>query len=108
MTSTGSGSRGFVLDRFQIEAIAAIDTGAGRRRKEDAVDYGAGFIFHANVGDRVEKGQKIVTIHSDRSRQTASVLARLEQAITIVPQAVARPELVLHRIDKDGVKPWSY
>lgn len=95
------------IDSFTV-GMAAIDTGAGRRRKEDAVDYGAGFIFHANVGDRVEKGQKLVTVHSDRSQQTTSVLARLQQAVAIVPHAVVRPKLVLHRVDKDGVRPWSY
>ena len=51
--------------------MAAIDTGAGRRKKEDAIAYGSGFVFHANVGDPVEKGQTLVTIHSDRPEQTA-------------------------------------
>ena len=53
------------IDSFEV-GMAAIDTGAGRRNKEDAIAYGSGFVFHANVGDEVERGQKIVTIHSDR------------------------------------------
>jgi pyrimidine-nucleoside phosphorylase len=100
---------GFVarIDSFEV-GMAAIDTGAGRRRKEDRIGYGSGFIFHANMGDRIEKGQKLVTVHSDRPEQTAAVLERLGKAIRIVPQTVARPKMVLHLVDKDGVKPWPY
>ena len=88
--------------------MAAIDTGAGRRKKEDAIAYGSGFIFHANVGDRVEKGQKLVTVHSDRPEQTTAVLERLAQAIQIGPRPVAKPKMILHLVDKDGIKPWPY
>jgi pyrimidine-nucleoside phosphorylase len=95
------------IDSFEV-GMAAIDTGAGRRRKEDAIGYGSGFIFHANVGDRVEKGQKIVTIHSDRPAQTPAVLQRLGQAIQIGPRPVRKPKMVLHLVDKGGVRSWPY
>ncbi len=95
------------IDSYAV-GLAAIDTGAGRRKKEDAIDFGSGFIFHVNIGDKVAKGQKLVTIHSDRQEQTTAVLERLGQAIQIGPRAVARPKMVLHLVDKDGVKPWPY
>ncbi len=100
---------GFIarIDSFAV-GMAAIDTGAGRRKKEDAIAYGSGFIFHANVGDKVEKGQKLVTIHSDRPEQTTAVLDRLAQAIRIGPRPVAKPRMILHLVDKDGIKPWPY
>jgi pyrimidine-nucleoside phosphorylase len=95
------------IDSFAV-GMAAIDTGAGRRLKEDAVAHGAGFIFHANVGDKVAKGQKLVTVYSDRPEQKTAVLERLAKAIEIGPQTVARPKMVLHLVDKDGVQPWPY
>jgi pyrimidine-nucleoside phosphorylase len=95
------------IDSFEV-GMAAIDTGAGRRRKEDAIAYGSGFIFHANVGDRIEKGQKLITVHSDRPEQTTAVLERLGKAIQIGQQPMARPKMVLHLVDKDGVQPWPY
>jgi len=100
---------GFIsrIDSFEV-GMAAIDTGAGRRKKEDAIAYGSGFIFHANVGDKIEKGQKFVTIHSDRPEQTPAVLERLGKAIQIGPRPVARPKMVLHFVDKNGVRPWPY
>ncbi len=95
------------IDSF-IVGMAAIDTGAGRRRKEDVVSYGSGFFFHANVGDRVEEGQTLVTIHSDRPEQITAVMERLGQAIRIAPESVAKPRMILYQVDKDGLQPWPY
>ncbi len=95
------------IDSFAV-GMAAIDAGAGRRKKEDAIGYGSGFVFHANVGDRVEKGQKLVTVHSDRPEGTAAVLERLGSAFRFSQKEVARPNMVLHLVDKDGVRPWPY
>jgi pyrimidine-nucleoside phosphorylase len=100
---------GFIaaIDSFRV-GMAAIDTGAGRRKKEDAIGYGSGFVFHATIGDWIEKGQEIVTVHSDRPERTPAVLERLGQAIRIGPRSVAKPKMVLHLVDKDGVHPWPY
>lgn len=100
---------GFIeaIDSFSV-GMAAIDTGAGRRKKEEAVAFGSGFVFHARVGDRIEKGQSLVTIHSDRPARTPEVLERLSQAIRIGSEPVAKPRMVLHLVDKDGARPWAY
>ena len=82
--------------------------GAGRRRKEDAVAHGAGFIFHANVGDAVKKGQPLLTIHSDRPDTLPAVRERLLAAIRIGARPVAKPKMILHLVDKDGVRPWPH
>jgi pyrimidine-nucleoside phosphorylase len=95
------------IDSFEV-GMAAIDTGAGRRRKEDAIAHGAGFVFHANVGDMVEKGQPLLTIHSDHIEALPAVRARLLAAIRIGPRPVARPRMILHLVDKDGVRPWPH
>ncbi len=95
------------IDSFEV-GMAAIDTGAGRRRKEDTVAHGAGFIFHANVGDKVEKGQPLLTIHSDRPDTLPAVRERLLAAIHIGARPVARPKMILHLVDKDGVTSWPH
>jgi len=95
------------IDSFAV-GMAAIDTGAGRRKKEDAVAHGSGFVFHANVGDKVAKGQKLVTIHSDRPELLASVRERLGAAIRFNRKPVAKPKMVLHLADKKGITPWFY
>jgi pyrimidine-nucleoside phosphorylase len=103
-TASGYISR---INSFEV-GMAAIDTGAGRRKKEDAIAYGSGFVFHANVGDRIEKGGALVTVHSDRPEKIPAVLERLGAAIQFSQDAVARPKMVLHLVDKEGVKPWPY
>jgi pyrimidine-nucleoside phosphorylase len=47
----------------------AVALGAGRARKGDAVDHAVGIIIHRKVGDRVEVGEDLFTVHaSDRER----------------------------------------
>jgi len=56
----------------------------------------------------VKKGQRLLTIHSDRPELLPSVRERLEAAIRLRPEPVARPRMVLHLADGAGVRPWPY
>ena len=48
---------------------ASVTLGAGRAKKSDPVDHAVGFVIHHKVGDRVEKGGPLFTIHAnDRER----------------------------------------
>ena len=49
----------------------AVTLGAGRARKEDAVDPAVGVVVHHKVGDWVETGQPLFTIHAN-SREALS------------------------------------
>ncbi|MFZ5822685.1 MAG: thymidine phosphorylase [Chloroflexota bacterium] len=44
---------------------AAVILGAGRATKSDPVDHAVGFVLHHKVGDRIEKGQPLFTIHAN-------------------------------------------
>jgi pyrimidine-nucleoside phosphorylase len=44
--------------------LAALHLGAGRRRKEDAVDHAVGIVCLAKRGDRVGAGQPLAEIHA--------------------------------------------
>ncbi|SRR6266436_4816435 len=37
--------------------------GGGREKKEDTIDHAVGLEFHKRIGDRVEKGEPLATIH---------------------------------------------
>ncbi len=56
-----------VLTRLDAMAVgvAAWRLGAGRARKEDPVQAGAGVVLHAKPGDRVEEGQVLMTLLTD-------------------------------------------
>jgi pyrimidine-nucleoside phosphorylase len=63
--------------------VAALHLGAGRARKEDAVDHAVGIVCRAKRGDRVEAGQPLAEIHA-RDRQTADrTAAELEACYRI-------------------------
>jgi len=51
------------------EAVVAL--GAGRARKSDPIDHAVGFVLQHKVGDQVEKGEPLFTIHAnDREKLT--------------------------------------
>ena len=43
--------------------IALAMLGGGREQKEDKIDHAVGLEFHKRIGDRVERNEKLVTIH---------------------------------------------
>src|SRR5499427_3944784 len=45
--------------------------GGGREKKEDKIDHAVGLEFHKRIGDRVEKNEKLVTIHYNSDRKLA-------------------------------------
>jgi pyrimidine-nucleoside phosphorylase len=45
--------------------IAASILGAGRTTKESKIDLAVGLVLHKKMGDRVKKGESLVTIHSN-------------------------------------------
>lgn len=45
--------------------LACIQIGGGRKVKTDKINLGAGFYFHKKVGDKIQKGEPLVTIHYD-------------------------------------------
>ena len=65
------------LDALQV-GIAAWRLGAGRARKEDPVQAGAGVEMHAKPGDVVGAGQPLLTLHTDTPDRFASAIAVLD------------------------------
>jgi pyrimidine-nucleoside phosphorylase len=91
---------GFVV-RCDALAIGAAATrlGAGRDRKEDAIDPGVGITLEAKVGDRVAVGDSLARVrYNDQSRWQSHEKA-LTSAWTIEDSAPEPQPLVLERID---------
>ena len=68
----------------------SVDLGAGRMRKTDPIDHRVGILVHAKVGDTVEKGAPLFTIHADSDEKAALAAERLRAAVTIKAEAAAR------------------
>jgi len=70
------------LDALAV-GVAAWRLGAGRTRKEDAVQAGAGIELHAKPGDVVSAGTPLLTLHTDTPERFEAALADLEGAYAI-------------------------
>jgi pyrimidine-nucleoside phosphorylase len=55
------------LSQIQARIVgeAAVALGAGRARKSDPVDHAVGFVIHHKVGDQIEKGEPLFTVHAN-------------------------------------------
>jgi len=77
----------------QISALdlgmAALDLGAGRERKTDTIDHAVGIIVHKKVGDPVQEGEPIFTLHANDPTRLEQAKARLKNAPVFSPTAVA-------------------
>ena len=78
--------------------VAAWRLGAGRARKEDPVQAGAGVELHARPGDRVTAGQPLMTLHTDTPDRFARAREALSGAWQISPSAPATGPVVLDRL----------
>ncbi|MEU8569302.1 thymidine phosphorylase [Streptomyces pathocidini] len=95
-SSTGVLTR---LDAYAV-GVAAWRLGAGRARKEDPVQAGAGVELHAKPGDMVTAGHPLLTLHTDTPDRIPYATEALAGAIDIAPAntASATPPVVLERI----------
>jgi thymidine phosphorylase len=77
---------------------AAWRLGAGRARKEDAVQPGAGVQLHAKPGDHVQAGQPLITLHTDTPDRFARAGEALRGAYEIGDVAPKEQPLTLDRV----------
>ncbi|MFD3515278.1 thymidine phosphorylase [Streptomyces sp. NPDC058657] len=68
------------LDAYAV-GVAAWRLGAGRARKEDVVQAGAGIELHAKPGDRVVAGQPLMTLHTDTPEKFAYAIEALDGGV---------------------------
>jgi thymidine phosphorylase len=84
------------LDALAV-GVAAWRLGAGRARKEDPVQAGAGVELHAKPGDDVRFGQPLMTLHTDEPERFQRALEALEGAVDVGGVAETLP-LVIDRV----------
>ena len=85
------------LDALAV-GLASWRLGAGRARKEDPVQFGAGVTLHAQLGDTVKKGAPLYTLHTDETGRFARAAETIAKAYKIEAQAQVTRKLILDRI----------
>jgi thymidine phosphorylase len=86
------------LDALAV-GVAAWRLGAGRARKEDPVQAGAGVELHAKPGAPVRGGEPLLTLHTDTPERFERALEALEGSYAIAAEG-ARPDLLPLVIDR--------
>jgi thymidine phosphorylase len=88
-THVVTAERSGVLARLDALAVgvAAWRLGAGRARKEDPVQAGAGVQLHARRGEKVSAGQPLMTLHTDEAHRFARALEALQGGYEVSAQA---------------------
>lgn len=90
---------GFVkaMDTYQI-GVAGLELGAGRVTKEDIIDPKAGIIFYKKIGDKVEKGEVIIQLFTDKKAALKQAEARILSAVEISNKKTRKPKLIKYII----------
>jgi pyrimidine-nucleoside phosphorylase len=81
-------ARGGWLAQVDARAIgeAAVTLGAGRAKKTDAIDHAVGLVIHRKVGERVEPGTPLFTVHSNDPQKLADARRHVLAAHVIVDE----------------------
>jgi pyrimidine-nucleoside phosphorylase/thymidine phosphorylase len=78
--------------------LAAVALGAGRRRVEDLVDPAVGLVVHAKLGDELERGAPLCTVHAGAGSEGRDrIAARIAGAYRLAPAPPPPRPLVLER-----------
>lgn len=80
------------LSQVQARSVgeASVILGGGRAKKSDSIDHAVGIVVHHKVGDKVQKGEPLFTIHADDEAKLAEA-----RAMT----------LAAHKFSADDVQP---
>ena len=96
----------FSVDAEKI-GLASVELGAGRERKEDAVDPAAGVLMRKKAGDPVRAGEPIAVLYA-ASAARLSAAERTARGALICSAAPPRPSaLIRARVTRDGVEPYE-
>jgi pyrimidine-nucleoside phosphorylase len=86
---------GYVADLDAREiGLTSMLLGGGRAKKGDAIDHAVGVVLHAKIGNRVEKGQPLMTVHGNDEGKMVGAQQRLLAAYKWSQDPVEAPPLV--------------
>ncbi|MEQ8523161.1 MAG: thymidine phosphorylase [Gracilimonas sp.] len=89
------------MNSFEI-GMASVELGAGRKTKEEDVDPQAGIVLQKKIGDKISKGETILTGYTNKPSAIDAASEQLFGAVTIAETKPEAVHLVSHTIDKNG------
>ena len=102
LTAQGEG----YIAKNDVEKIgnASVLLGAGRIKKEDAIDFAAGIVMHKKLGDYVRPGDAICTFYADDPALFPAAEEMYRGGLILSDTKPALPPLVYARVTADGVE----
>jgi len=68
--------------------LAVVDLGGGRETKDEPIDHAVGVVIHYKIGQEVEEGTPLFTVHANDAGQLAAARTRLLAAVTLGTEPV--------------------
>ena len=81
------------MDAYKL-GILSMSLGAGRKNKEDSIDYSAGIIVHKNINDYINKEDKIMTLYTNKK------ITKVDNSIFKISQERTRNKQLIIEIIK--------
>ncbi len=84
------------LSHIECEKVGLISMhlGGGRATKESAIDLSVGLVLHKKVGDHVEKGESLGTIHAANMEKAQEAAELLRACCSFSDAPVQRPAFI--------------
>jgi pyrimidine-nucleoside phosphorylase len=81
---------------------ACVILGGGRERKEDVVDPAVGIVVLKKIGDPVNEGEAMCSVHCHSEAQAARAIKLLQESYTIGDAPPAHKPALIHRAIHNG------
>jgi pyrimidine-nucleoside phosphorylase len=72
--------------------------GAGRSHADASIDYAVGLILNKKVGDRVEPGELICSVHYNDTSTLQSALSRLHSSVSYSAEPISPADIIIDTI----------
>ena len=84
--------------------LAVIQLGGGRRRAADAIDHRVGFADMVAIGQHVERGESLATVHAADAHAAEAAVRRLQACIPIDDEAPATTPVLIARVTETSME----
>lgn len=90
-----SNSAGYI-ESFDVEKIGWLNVsiGAGRKQVTDLIEPTAGIEFHAKIGHKIEKGDKVFTVYGSQLDRIKTIEQDLLKTVTFSLNPIETPSLI--------------
>ena len=95
---------GFIsgMDTYKI-GVAASVLGAGRETKDSPIDFTAGIYMHKKTGDKVNKGDVIATLLTNKEESISDASNIFKEAVSYSKNLVKASSIIKKRITKEDL-----